>query len=285
MSRRRLVAWAMAGLAVAFSACSPIDDRSSGEPTDVRTYTYAQPGGVKLKADVCAPPGSNVATPLPAIVLLHGGGFIEGSRSSMRSLCKEIAAAGYIGVAIDYRLLPENIYPTQVEDARTAVEWLADTSRAERLGVDAKRIGMLGSSAGAIVAATLAAEGDTDIKVVAALSPVADMTPAGLSLGAPSEKATESVLAYLGCSDIADCPSAAEASPLTHVFSGSVPMFLAVGADELVPQGQVRALYEALQKVGVESELVVGEGSKHGQQLLSSAVRQKLFTFLSDGLR
>lgn len=93
--------------------------------------------------------------PCPAMVWIHGGGFIIGSPEQDEphsiELCKRL---GMVVAAIDYRLAPEHSYPVPLEDCHAALEWLHDNS--ERLNVDRNRITVGGNSAGAGLAAGLA---------------------------------------------------------------------------------------------------------------------------------
>ncbi|WP_243075658.1 alpha/beta hydrolase [Microbacterium sp. SS28] len=282
-----------AGLAVAVLAvtgCASGAPADSGESTPVpsatagatQTEVYRTVDGTELTAEICEP--EEASAPAPAIVLLHGGGFSEGTRSSMLELCAESAAQGIVGVTIDYRLLPENSYPAQVDDATAAVAWLKEPDVAEKYGVDPDRIGMIGSSAGAIITATLATRDDSGLSAAAALSPVSDMRPSGLELGTPTAAAVGTILAYLGCTDIEDCAVGAEASPLPAVTPGDVPLFLAAGTNELVPVGQVEALHDALVAAGVPTEMVLPAGQRHGLALLTDEVRAKMFAFMVERL-
>ncbi len=159
--------------------------------------------------------------------------------------------------------------------------WLREPATAEQYGIDPARIGMLGSSAGAIITASVATEPDTGIAAGIALSPVADMTPRGLNLGTPTEAAAATILAYLGCTSIDACPSGIEASPLEAVSSDDAPLFLAVGSRELVPREQVEALHDALVAANVPTELNVLAGERHGLALLSDEVRAAMFEFVT----
>ena len=83
----------------------------------------------------------------PAILFLHGGGFVIGSLDSHDELCRELALrSGAVVVAVEYRLAPETIFPGALEDCRVALAWLHDA--AEALGVDASRLAICGDSAG-----------------------------------------------------------------------------------------------------------------------------------------
>lgn len=286
MIRRTTAAALAALLMLALGACAtpaaPAAEPSPSASVGEETTVYRTIDGVDLSADVCRPDGDGEAR--PAMILLHGGGFTEGSRKSVGELCRQFAKMGVVGFAIDYRLLPDHPYPAPVEDANAAVAWLQQPEIAATYGVDPARIGMLGSSAGAIITATVATEPDSGLAVAAALSPVADMTMSGLALGSPTPAAAATILAYLGCASLDDCPQSAEASPLSSVSGDDAPIFLAVGSKELVPREQVEALHDALAASGVPTDLAVVSGERHGLALLSDEVRTRMFEFVSERL-
>lgn len=91
----------------------------------------------------------------PALVYLHGGGFVLGTLDGADELCRAIAAGsgGWTVVSLEYRLAPENPYPAALEDCIDAYAWL--TRRAPELGIDRERIAVGGDSAGGNLAAAL----------------------------------------------------------------------------------------------------------------------------------
>ncbi|MFD6392105.1 alpha/beta hydrolase [Nocardia sp. NPDC060259] len=90
----------------------------------------------------------------PALVYLHGGGFVLGTLDGADELCRSIAAgSGWTVVSLDYRLAPENPYPAALEDCIDAYAWLTRTAPA--LGIDPDRIAIGGDSAGGNLAAAL----------------------------------------------------------------------------------------------------------------------------------
>lgn len=93
-------------------------------------------------------------TPSPAVVYLHGGGFIVGAPETEFDVATAIAVAtDGVVVSVDYRLAPEHPYPAAVEDSYGALVWTAEN--ADDLGIDPIRIAVAGSSCGGGLAAAL----------------------------------------------------------------------------------------------------------------------------------
>jgi acetyl esterase/lipase len=98
---------------------------------------------------------STVTSPSPAMLYMHGGGYVLGEVSHFDVQCKQLAQGANIVVAsIEYRRAPEHPYPTPLEDCYASLAWLH--SVAEGRGLDVARIGVGGTSAGAGLAAALA---------------------------------------------------------------------------------------------------------------------------------
>jgi acetyl esterase len=90
----------------------------------------------------------------PALVFYHGGGWVIGDLDSHDVVCKMVAdQAGFIVVAVDYRLAPEHKFPAAAVDSIAATQWVVDN--AAKLGIDPTRIFVGGDSAGGNLAAVV----------------------------------------------------------------------------------------------------------------------------------
>ncbi|GAA4546606.1 alpha/beta hydrolase [Pseudonocardia xishanensis] len=118
---------------------------------------------------------------VPALLFVHGGGFVGGTADNGAPLNRRIVAElGVVVVSVDYRLAPEHRYPAQVEDCYAALRWLHDG--ADDLGVDPGRIGVEGMSAGGALAAALALlvrdRGELSLALQSLIYPMLDDRPA-----------------------------------------------------------------------------------------------------------
>ena len=113
---------------------------------DVEVVTLGSGVGVRLFRPM------GVTEPAPALLWIHGGGYVIGSAQQDDRLCRQFSARLGITVAsVDYRLAPEHPYPAPLEDCYTALTWLAGLP-----AVDRGRIAIGGASAGGGLAAALA---------------------------------------------------------------------------------------------------------------------------------
>jgi acetyl esterase/lipase len=95
------------------------------------------------------------AAPRPAILHIHGGGMISGRARNMTSFSQTLSAEfDAVVVNVDYRLAPETPFPGPVLDNLAALEWMI--AQAPTLGIDPRRIAIMGESAGGGLAAMVA---------------------------------------------------------------------------------------------------------------------------------
>ena len=128
----------------------------AADPADFRierNVAYLLEGRAE-KADLYLPLEIPKGRRVPAVVIIHGGGFTGGKRDAARELNigGTLARNGYIGMSIDYVLAAPGkpTWPQNLHDCKTAVRWLR--ANAERLQIDPEHIGVIGGSAGGTLA-------------------------------------------------------------------------------------------------------------------------------------
>ncbi len=120
------------------------------EPAQQRDLVIPVDGG-RITVRLYLPHGGR---PAPLHVFLHGGGWCLGTLDERDPRCRMISSGANCAVAsVDYRLAPENAYPTAPEDCYATLLWLVE--HADELGFDGTRIGISGESAGANLAAVV----------------------------------------------------------------------------------------------------------------------------------
>jgi acetyl esterase len=113
---------------------------------------HCSPGGIPFR--MYRPLGAP-EEPLPTVLYLHGGGWVMGDVGTHDTLCRHLANAGQIMVAsVDYRLSPEHSFPGALEDCQGVLHHLVE--EAPNFGIDPKRVGVAGDSAGGNLSAALA---------------------------------------------------------------------------------------------------------------------------------
>ena len=99
--------------------------------------------------------GATAGASKPAVLHIHGGGFIAGSAADSQRDIQELAANhDCVAISVDYRLAPETPFPGSLEDNYAALLWMY--TNAAELGIDRSRIAIKGESAGGGHAAALA---------------------------------------------------------------------------------------------------------------------------------
>jgi acetyl esterase len=124
-------------------------------PDGVTTVDRTVPGvdGNEIPVRVYSP--TRDGAPVPAVLYIHGGGFVVGDLDTEHAnAMSTVDALGVVAVSVDYRLAPEHPFPAGVEDCYSVLTWLA--AEADSLGVDPQRIAVFGQSAGGGLAAGLA---------------------------------------------------------------------------------------------------------------------------------
>ena len=269
-------------LAIATGPVAPPQDRQGGPriPDDVeliRDVEYGNGDGRPLRLHVVRPK-ERPESPLPAIVWVHGGAWLGGSRDGGIGRLVPMARRGYVGASIEYRLSPEAAFPAQIEDCKAAVRFLR--AHADEYGIDPERIGAWGASAGGHLVALLGTTGGVEplegtggnpdqssrVQAVVDFYGPADLLRMGDEPSRIDHDAPNSPEALLIGGAVPENPEKARAaSPITYVTSDDPPFLIVHGdRDDVVPPGQSVLLRDALEAAGVPATLQVVEGAGHG---------------------
>ena len=219
-----------------------------------------------IRARAYAPVAAGGAA-MPVLVYFHGGGFVVGDLNTHDGICRLFAhEGGFRVVAVDYRLAPENKWPSPLEDAFAALNHVFDNAAA--LGIDAARIAVGGDSAGGHLAVFLAALDKPVLGEYAELLPgVSPKADCAVDWFAPVD--FSGFLQHYGMMRMmfvgvapADYASAERsASALFAVGPHTAPVLIAHGAeDRMVSIKQSEALRDALTRDGVPNRLQVFHG-------------------------
>lgn len=251
------------GLALAARGHSVVAQEASPAAVEVATdVIYGEVDGQQLLLDIALPP--NDAADRPAVVLIHGGGFVVGDKAGLLApLTAELAQAGYVTFNINYRLFGDdgsNAWPAQLDDAQRAVRWIR--ANATTYGVDPERIASLGHSSGGQLAAFLGTR-DTRDNADSTLAEFSSRVTCAVDISGnvdatipfADEETNAVTVAILG--GTADAPPSDEAlrdfSPIAFVDEHTVPFAILHGlADIDCPIENSRTMTDALHEAGVE---------------------------------
>jgi acetyl esterase/lipase len=228
------------------------------------SLAYANHDGVELLGDLYLPKDAKTA---PALVAVHGGAWFQGARSAFQYWGPYLAARGIALFAISYRLATKTkMFPQAVQDVMAGVQFVRGKSG--EFGIDPARIGLLGASAGAHLAALAALAGkklagaypqdafasvSADVKTLVGVYGIYDMVAMWTSCQVqwPIGNIVER---FLGAPPMADRQLYFDASPISYatLANNQLAVLLVTGtADDLVEPGpQTEAFLLALKQAG-----------------------------------
>lgn len=214
------------------------------------------------------------ASPVPAVVYLHGGGWRHGDKSAGMYPWHSplLAANGFVAVNVGYRLTDLAPFPAQAHDVKAAIRWLR--ANAKQYGIDPDRIGVWGDSAGGHLAALLGTsagvaelEGEcgSPDESSAVQAVVARCAPTDFTIWPGDEPVEEEVLTALFGGPPAERPELRRlASPVAFVHADLPPFLVVHGTeDETVPFDQAETLVSALRAHGGDVTFEVVDGGHH----------------------
>jgi acetyl esterase/lipase len=260
-------------------------EQQAGRVQVEHDVVYGQGGGRDLKCNVYHPPQEGAKR--PAIMLIHGGGWMSGDRAQLHGYGILLGRIGYVCVMPEYRLAGESKWPAQIHDVKACLRWMR--ANAERLGIDPARISVEGNSAGAHLSLMVAGtpgepdfEGDggnaglpTDVAACIAIYPPTVLYGQGDQV----DTAIEFLFGRGKSIDVAK-----KASPVDWAASSFPPTLLITGnKDELVAVRNSFMMYERLIEAGVSTELHVYADQPHAfdaQQPFGRQVAAIMMLFL-----
>lgn len=219
--------------------------------------------------------------PLPALLWMHGGGYVLGSADADAAKLKAlVAAVGCLAVSVDYRLAPETPHPGPVEDCYAALAWLHRNAAA--LGADPGRLAVGGESAGGGLAAALALlardRGEVPLCFQLLIYPMLDdrtARPAARHPLADVFSWTPEANAFGWAALLGDEPGGATVSPYAAAaraedLAGLPAACISIGALDLFLDENVEYARRLI-RAGVPTELHVYPGAFHGFPIVAAA--------------
>ena len=232
--------------------------QAEAAPAD-RTLAYGE--DPLQQVDLWFPRGDGGAHPL--VLFVHGGGWSKGDKSngSGRWKATHYPQAGYLFASANYRLVPQASVEQQAEDVAMALKALLD--RARELGVDKRRVVLMGHSAGAHLVALVG----TDERYLRAaglsyadLAGVVALDGAGYEVSAQMDKGGPRLRQTYEQAFGGDPARQRALSPMNHVAAPNAGRFLVLHVDRAASVRQSPALAEALRRAGTPAETQSVEG-------------------------
>ena len=228
-------------------------------PSDVEVLTLGSGVSVRLHRP------AGISSPGPALLWIHGGGYVIGDAAQDDDLCRRFAEKlGATVAAVNYRLAPQHPYPVPLEDCYAALSWLTGLP-----SVDPDRVAIGGASAGGGLAAALALltrdRGEIPLVAQLLVYPMLDDRTVGRAdLDNPGHRLWNQTSnrfgwqAYLGDAD----PDVAVPARRDDL-AGLPPAWIGVGTLDLFHDEDL-AYAQRLQDAGVSCEVTVVPGAFHG---------------------
>lgn len=261
--------------------------------------TYSQPvsyfrKNIKLEMDILKP---NREGKYPTVLFVPGGSFAHSYKENYLQQRLEIAKAGYVVASMEYRTIPDGVFPQSLEDVKAAIRFLKAND--DEYGVDKGKIALMGESAGGYLAAMAGVtsgiadydKGDnlsenSDVQAVVDIYGVTDFGEVDFEIEDIDEcyKATfMSVKFWLN--DVRN--NIESTNPVSYISEKTPPFLLMHGdADTLVLPNQTEMLHKALIKKGVDSKRYIVPGAGHSDEYwFQPEVTELIIDFLNKKIK
>ena len=235
-----------------------------------RDIAYAEPRNERQLLDVYAPP---TGSQLPVVLWVHGGGWMQGSKSAVDQKPSAFIEKGFVFVPMNYRFVPQVTMDTIVRDVAKSAGWVH--ANIARYGGDPNRIFIMGHSAGAQLAALLCsdsryieAEGvpRTSIKGCVPVDGDTYDVPLQVATATARRKSLNQPPPKMGHPEkFGNLERQRELSAVNHIAPNrGIPPFLVLHvADHTDTSAQAYRLWAALDQAGVPARVFGAEGTNH----------------------
>lgn len=248
-------------------ACSPLTALNAVTPASdyTRRDDIAYGDNPRQRLDVYLPRAPQAAGGLPVVVFFYGGSWNSGSRKDYAFIGEALTSRGFIVVVPDYRLYPEVRYPGFVQDSAQAVAWALRSIAA--YGGDARRVFVMGHSAGAYNAAMVA----LDQRWLREAGAAPSQLRGWIGLAGPYDFLPIENPDVKPVFLFPDTPP--DSQPIRHVTAGAPPaLLIASHKDTLVEAGRnTGGLARRLRAEGVPVSEIYHDGTSHVSLLVSLA--------------
>ncbi|UNK15905.1 alpha/beta hydrolase [Paenibacillus sp. N3/727] len=229
--------------------------------------------GIELKLDVWLAKQETEGALTPAIVKVHGGGWVEGDKNNNPYWNQWLNELGYTVFDVQYRMPPQAGWKDEVGDVKSVLGWVLEN--ADTYKIDTRKINVMGDSAGgnlvmlaAYSMGNVALPPSTDvpdvpINAVINLYGPADMTQ--FYSNNPSPNYVQRVMEqYIGGSPSQFPDRYKMLSPIYYIREGTPPTITFLGtSDRIVPEEQAAILDKEMAENGVAHELYLLPASDH----------------------
>ncbi len=262
--------------------------------------TYSQPisyfrKNIKLEMDILKP---NREGKFPTVLFVAGGSFAHSYKENYLQQRMEIAKAGYVVASMEYRTIPDGVFPQSLEDVKAAIRFLK--ANAEEYGIDKERIAIMGESAGGYLVAMAGATNGTrdfdkgenlsensDVKAVVDIYGVTDFGEADFDIPEDIDEGYRAILLSVKfwLNDVRN--DIKVTNPISYISEKTPPFLLMHGdADTLVPPVHTEMLHKALIEKGIESTRYVVTGAGHSDEYwFQPEIIKTIINFLNEKLK
>lgn len=223
-----------------------------------------------LKMDIIYP--EDKTKKYPCVVWVCGGGWLSIDKSVHLAYLSQLARSGFVVASVEYRTSNEAVFPTQIQDVKSGIRYLK--AHADRYSIDTERIGVMGESAGAYLAAMAGLVNDkkydvgcyleqsSKVYAVCAWYPPTDISKFPYKSELQAQASFESLM--FGKNVFTHKDEAVKISPVSCVTKDAPPFLIIHGtSDSTVPFSQGEILHDKLTEFDCDATLIAINGAEH----------------------